>query len=317
MTSLNRTIAGMLSLLAVSVTATPARAVPAGTNSSPATKTPPTPDGEAPAATAPAATHDEAHGPPAGAAQPGAAAATESDAAVALERALAAYEYGDMDLVVDSARAVAEGRAHPTPTQRVQALRLLGIGLFLTGRPEGAETAFFDLLRQKPSARLDPTHARPDVVAFFENVRTRHSAEIREAARNRPGGKHLAWAFLPPAGQFQNGDRGRGVAFGALEVISLGVAIGTYAQLTVMGQHLRPDLRLSHRRRAHAPDRQQRRRRRLRRHHHRRHRRRPGQLQHPRRRAAAGVARAWRVDDALLAVSRRRVVSRRRARDLS
>jgi hypothetical protein len=231
---LKQAIAGIMSLLAVSVTAATANAAPAAAPAAGAAQTPATPGAET--ATPPAARDDAppqtAPTPPASVAQPGAGAATETDAAATLERALAAYEYGDMDQVVESARTVAEGRAHPNPTQRIQALRLLGIGLFLTGRPEGAETAFFDLLRQKPGARLDPTHTRPDVVAFFESVRTRHSDEIREAARNRPGGKHLAWAFLPPAGQFQNGDRARGIVFGALEVVSLGLAIGTYAQLT-------------------------------------------------------------------------------------
>jgi len=230
MTRAKRTVAGILSLLTVVVTATTVNAAPAVPQGAPATGAPITPDAQSGAPP-----REDAHGaspsPSAAATPPAAGATGETDAATALERALSAYEYGDMDLVVESARSVAEGRAHPNETQRVQALRLLGIGLFLTGRREGAETAFFDLLRQKPSARLDPTHTRPDVVAFFENVRTRHSAEIREAARSRPGGKHLAWAFLPPAGQFQNGDRGRGIIFGALEVISLGVAIGSYAQL--------------------------------------------------------------------------------------
>ena len=227
-----RTIAGILSLLGIVATTTTVNAAPAAPQGDTGTGTAVTPDGAPPATAAPAPVRDDAHGAPAAPAAPAAApAAGETDAATALERALAAYEYGDMDLVVEAARPVAEGRAHPSETQRVQALRLLGIGLFLTGRREGAETAFFDLLRQKPAVHLDPTHTRPDVVAFFENVRTRHSAEIREAARSRPGGKHLAWAFLPPVGQFQNGDRGRGVIFGALEVISLGLAIGTYAQL--------------------------------------------------------------------------------------
>ncbi len=233
MTNAKRTLAGMLCLVAVAVTATPANAAPAAPRADTTTAAPVAPV-EAAAATPPAPAHDDdTHGGPAApgaAAQPAPSAATEVDAAATLERALAAYEYGDMDLVVESARLVAEGRARPSATQRVQALRLLGIGLFLTGRPEGAETAFFDLLRQKPGARLDPTHTRPDVVAFFESVRTRHSAEIREAARSRPG-KHLAWAFLPPAGQFQNGHRARGIMFGAFEVLSLGVAIGTYVQL--------------------------------------------------------------------------------------
>jgi hypothetical protein len=149
------------------------------------------------------------------------------EAPLALERARAAYEYGDMEMVVDSARIVAEGRSRPTPIQRVQALRFLGIGLFLTGRTEGAEAAFFELLRQKPSAKLDPTHTRPDVVAFFENVRARHASEIQQA---RPS-KYFLLAFLPPAGQFQNGDRARGVTLAAIEAVSLGVAIGTYVQL--------------------------------------------------------------------------------------
>jgi hypothetical protein len=151
----------------------------------------------------------------------------EMEATLALDRARAAYEYGDMEMVVDSARIVAEGRSRPTPTQRVQALRFLGIGLYLTGRTEGAEAAFFELLRQKPGAKLDPTHTRPDVMAFFESVRARHASEIQQA---RPG-KYLLLAFLPPAGQFQNGDRARGVTLAAIEAVSLGLAIGTYVQL--------------------------------------------------------------------------------------
>jgi hypothetical protein len=161
---------------------------------------------------------------------PGATSAMPVDAEAALERARAAYEYGEMEMVVDSARLVAEGRLHPTPAQRAQALRYLGIGLYLTGRQEGAETAFFDLLRVRPHARLDPTNTRPDVVAFFENVRRRHAVEINEAASNRPG-KSLALAFLPPFGQFQAGHKARGITIAALEALTLGTAITTKAIL--------------------------------------------------------------------------------------
>jgi hypothetical protein len=152
------------------------------------------------------------------------------DAATALERARAAYEYGEMDDVVDSARRVAEGGLRATPAQRAQALRYLGIGLFLTGRMEGAETAFFDLLRLRANVRLDPTTTRPDVVAFFEDVRRRHAADIEEAAKSRPG-KSLALAFLPPLGQFQAGHTARGVTLAAIEGLSLATAVGTYLQL--------------------------------------------------------------------------------------
>jgi hypothetical protein len=162
---------------------------------------------------------------------PGTTSLPPADAETALQRARAAYEYGEMDMVVDSARLVAEGRLHPTPAQRAQALRYLGIGLYLTDRHEGAETAFFDLLRLKPRTRLDPTTTRPDVVAFFEDVRRRHAVEINEAASNRPG-KSLALALLPPLGQFQSGHKARGITIAALEVLSLGGAIATYAQLS-------------------------------------------------------------------------------------
>lgn len=168
--------------------------------------------------------------PPPAIPAPGATTAVPADAEAALEHARAAYEYGEMEMVVDSARLVAEGRLHPTPAQRAQALRYLGIGLFLTGRQEGAETAFFDLLRLRPHTRLEATTTRPDVVAFFENVRRRHAAEINEAASNRPG-KNLALAFLPPLGQFQSGHKARGITFAALEVLSLGAAIATDLQL--------------------------------------------------------------------------------------
>jgi hypothetical protein len=184
----------------------------------------------------------ERAGEPGGTTAPGTAAATApaaaaggGTAAAALERTRAAYEYGDIDEVVEWSRRVTEGGLKPTPQERVRALRYLGIGLFLTGRSEGAETAFFELLRLKSETRLDPTTTRPDVVAFFEQVRARHAEEIRVAARaNRT--KLFLWNFLPPMGQFQNGDRARGVTVGALELVSLGTAVTTYAWLR-QGEH--------------------------------------------------------------------------------
>ncbi|HEY2728438.1 MAG TPA: hypothetical protein VGK52_00775 [Polyangia bacterium] len=198
----------------------------AATTSKPSPPDVPAPP-SAPATPAPAVT---APGATTAVTAPGATTAVPADAEAALERARAAYEYGEMEMVVDSARLVAEGRLHPTPAQRAQALRYLGIGLFLTDRQEGAETAFFDLLRLRPHTRLEATTTRPDVVAFFENVRRRHAAEINEAASNRPG-KNFALAFLPPLGQFQSGHKARGITFAALEVLSLGAAIATDLQL--------------------------------------------------------------------------------------
>jgi hypothetical protein len=144
---------------------------------------------------------------------------TEAESAMALERARAAYEYGEMDMVVDSARLVAEGRLHPTTAQRAQALRYLGIGLYLTDRQEGAETAFFDLLRLKPHTRLDATTTRPDVVAFFENAPPPRRRDQR--GREQPPRQEPDAGFLLPFGVFQSG-YGRAASIAALEVLSLG-----------------------------------------------------------------------------------------------
>jgi hypothetical protein len=147
-------------------------------------------------------------------------------AVAALDRANAAYDYGDMTQVVDAARLIVDGALEATPAQRLQALRLLGVGLYLTGRPTGAETYFLELLRSNRRARLDPTITRPEVVAFFEDVRRRHATEIQDAARSRSR-RSAVWNFLPPVGQLKNGDLARAIVVASLGAASLGTALTT------------------------------------------------------------------------------------------
>jgi hypothetical protein len=139
------------------------------------------------------------------------------DASAALVRASAAYEYGDMNQVVESARPVAEGLLPATPTEQSQAFRLLGIGLYLTNRPLGAETAFTELLRKDPRARLDPTSTRPELVAFFESLRHQQMARQRSTRK-------MYWNFVPPVGQFQNDDNVKGWVILGVGVASLAAA---------------------------------------------------------------------------------------------
>jgi hypothetical protein len=167
---------------------------------------------------APTLSHAQTHsGPPPG---------PPTTAVAALDRANAAYDYGDMTQVVDSARMVVDGALAATPAERLQALRLLGVALYLTGRPTGAEAAFLELLSNNRRARLDPTITRPEVVAFFEDVRRRHAAEIQDAARVRSR-RSMVWNFLPPLGQFKNGDHTRGWVILGLEVASFATALTT------------------------------------------------------------------------------------------
>jgi F0F1-type ATP synthase membrane subunit c/vacuolar-type H+-ATPase subunit K len=142
------------------------------------------------------------------------------DAAAALVRASAAYEYGDMNQVVDAARPVAEGLLPATAEEQIQAFRLLGIGLYLTNRPLGAETAFTELLRKDPRARLDPTSTRPELVAFFESLRHQQMARQRSTRK-------MFWNFIPPVGQFQNDDHVKGWV-----ILGVGVAAGATAATT-------------------------------------------------------------------------------------
>lgn len=161
---------------------------------------------------------------------PGTSTRAAPSAVAAIDRAAAAYEYGDMKEVVESARPVVDGAIEASEAERLQALRLLGIALYLTGRPTGAEGAFLELLRYRPKARLDPTTTRPEVVAFFEDVRRRHRAEIEDAYQSRSR-KSLLWNFLPPIGQFKNGDPGRGALILGAGMVSAATAVTSYVLL--------------------------------------------------------------------------------------
>ena len=137
-----------------------------------------------------------------------------TSAAEALDRAAAAYEFGDMHLMIDLSRLVAEGALMGNDGQRAKALSLLGIGLYLDGRPDGAERAFSELLRLRPRWSLDARRTRPEVVAFFRDVRRRSLPE-----------KRLIFAFLPPLGQFQNHTPVRGWIIGGVEALTLATAV--------------------------------------------------------------------------------------------
>jgi hypothetical protein len=141
-------------------------------------------------------------------------------ASAALVQATAAYEYGDMVQVVEATRPVAEGTLPARPEQLAQALRLLGIGLYLTNRPLGAENAFSQLLRLDPEAHIDPTVTRPEVVVFFESIREQHRARERSS-------HWFGWSFLPPVGQFQNGDNTKAWIILGLETASLATFVTT------------------------------------------------------------------------------------------
>lgn len=116
-----------------------------------------------------------------------------------------------------------------------EAHRLSGLAAFFQQRTGAAEGHFLAYLRIDLDGRLDPALYPPEVIAFFNDVTSRHSAELR-ALRNRPG---RSWylTLVPPFGQFQNGERVKGYVVGGVLGTLLAVNLTTYALLRSWCEH--------------------------------------------------------------------------------
>src|SRR6185295_11388479 len=123
------------------------------------------------------------------------------------------------------------------PGDLAEAHRLAGIAAFFAQRNTDAETHFLAYLRIDLDGRLDPALYPPEVVAFFNDVASRHAAELR-ALRNRPT---RSWylTLVPPFGQFQNGERVKGYVVGGVLGTLLAVNLTTYALLRSWCEHTR------------------------------------------------------------------------------
>jgi hypothetical protein len=126
--------------------------------------------------------------------------------------------------------------AHPlAPADLGEAHRLSGIAAFFQQRNDAAETHFLAYLRIDLDGRLDPALYPPDVVTFFNDVASRHAAELR-ARRMRP---RRTWylTLLPPLGQFQNGERTKGYVVGGVLGSLLVANLTTYFLLRSWCEH--------------------------------------------------------------------------------
>lgn len=117
-----------------------------------------------------------------------------------------------------------------------EAHRLAGIAAFFAQRTPAAEQHFLMYLRIDGDGRLDPALYPPDVVAFFNDVASRHAAEIR-ALHAPPPGRSWLYTLIPPAGQLQNGDRTKAYVIGGLLGALLVTNLTTYAYLRSWCDH--------------------------------------------------------------------------------
>lgn len=153
-----------------------------------------------------------------------AATTARADTASSLRDANAAALAGDWATV---ARLVdplfAQSLAKP---DLAEAHRLAGVAACAQQRTTDAETHFVAYLRIDLDGSLDPALYPPDLIACFVNVRKNHEAELRAL---RPSThRYVILNLLPPAGQFQNGDRTKGIVIGALLGTSIAVNLTTY-----------------------------------------------------------------------------------------
>lgn len=148
-----------------------------------------------------------------------------------LRDALDLYVAGRYRAAARLLRPLVEQRELEDRADHREALRAYGISLFLSGARAGARRAFRALLRIEPDAKLDPSFVRPEVVAFFEQVKRSYRAEMDAVvARSAPGGSALV-NLLPPWGQFQNGHKIKGFVLLSAEVATIAACITTGALL--------------------------------------------------------------------------------------
>ena len=109
-----------------------------------------------------------------------------------------------------------------------EARRLRGLAAFFANDLDRADKELYAWLLLDQDARLDPAVTPPEAIGFFEGVRTRHAAELR--AHRKPT-KHVSLNFLPPWGQFQNGDRTKGWIIAGTGAALIGADVGSYLLL--------------------------------------------------------------------------------------
>jgi hypothetical protein len=143
-----------------------------------------------------------------------------------LKLALQRFEFGDYEAVVAELGALVELGAHSLERDdRLEALRAYGIACAMTGRPTAAEGAFGLLVDADPNLRLDPALVRPEAVSLFERVRTHKRDTLLAAYRKGRRKRYAVLNLLPPAGQMQNRQYGKGYAVLGFEIALLALDV--------------------------------------------------------------------------------------------
>jgi hypothetical protein len=170
-----------------------------------------------------------------------------------LKRAKDRFEFGAYADAAASIRQMLSKSPDLAPQEAVEAYRILGIAEYQLGDKLAARAAFVNLLSFEPDYALDTFLVPPPIVEFFDAVKKEHEpalAPLRERRRELAAQQRLAdeakrrllaeeqlrtgppgkivrveervylFNWLPlGAGQFQNGERAKGTAIAAGQLV--------------------------------------------------------------------------------------------------
>lgn len=157
--------------------------------------------------------------------------AARADVARELQQANALLQRGDYQEAARIAGRVARQPELMDRADRAEAWRVYGLSLYFLGLIDEADAALLEYLKLDYDAQLDPALVPPDAIAFFAQVRVRHKQELAAYRPRPPVRRRMAFNFLPPWGQFQNGEPGKGWLIGGLELSLLATNLTTYMVL--------------------------------------------------------------------------------------
>jgi tetratricopeptide (TPR) repeat protein len=177
-----------------------------------------------------------------------------------LKRAKDRFEFGAYADAAGTLRRYLATNPSLSEDQAIDAYRILGISEYHLGDQAQARAAFVNLLSHDPDYALDPFLVPPPIVEFFDRVKREHEpalAPLRERRRALREQERLAadakrrllaeeqartgpptkvvrvqerlylFNWMPlGAGQFQNGDRAKGTAIAAGQVVAGLVNLG-------------------------------------------------------------------------------------------
>ncbi len=177
-----------------------------------------------------------------------------------LKRARDRFEFGAFAEAAGTIRNWLAEHPDASGDDAIEAYRMLGIAELKLGDAAQARAAFVSLLSLDPDYALDPFLVEPKVVEFFDAVKRDNEAtlaplrerkhaldeqrRLADEAKRRLLAEEQARAGAPPklvrvqeriylfnwlplgAGQFQNGDRAKGTAIAAAEVVLAATNLG-------------------------------------------------------------------------------------------